>query len=113
MLLELGMTGYAMDKHILYPIRQLTVKYIRGSNKTTGYFYCKNGINILNTSSSPIKLSNRIKRYLQVQWISLTKIIKNMIKKIKNKNEIVQCQQKRFTIPSNPNCDIKIIFKND
>ena len=29
MLLELEMTGYAMDKHILYPIRQLTVKYIR------------------------------------------------------------------------------------
>ena len=31
MLLELGMIGYAMDKHILYPIRQLTVKYIRGA----------------------------------------------------------------------------------
>ena len=31
MLLALGMTGYAMDKHILYPIRQLIVKYIRGA----------------------------------------------------------------------------------
>ena len=67
MLLELGMTGYAMDKHILYPIRQLTVKYIRGSKKTSGQFYCKNDINIINTSSSPIKLSNLIKIYLQVQ----------------------------------------------
>ena len=81
MLLELGMTGYAMDKHILYPIRQLTVKYIRGSNKTIGYFYCKNGINILNTSYSPVKIFNLIKIYLQVQRISLTKIIKNMKKK--------------------------------
>ena len=70
-----------MDKHILYPIVQLTIKYIRGSNKTTGYLYCKNGINILNTSSSRIKLSNLMKIYLQVQQISLTKIIKNMIKK--------------------------------
>ena len=107
----MGMIGYAMDKHILYPIRQLTVKYIRGSNKITGYFYYKNDINIWNTPSSPSKLSNVIKIYLQVQWISLTKIIKNMIRKIKN--EIMQCQWKRFTIPSNPNCDIKIIFKND
>ena len=107
MLLELGMTSYEMDKHILYPITQLTVKSIRGSNKTTGYFYCKNGINILNTSSSPIKLSNLIKIYLQVQRISLTKIIKKI------KNEIVQFQWKRFTIPSNSNCDIKIIIKND
>ena len=82
-MLEPGKTSYAMDKHILYPIRQLTVKCIRGSNKKIGYFYCKNDINILNTSSSPIKLSNLIKRYLQVQRISLTKIIKNMIKKIK------------------------------
>ena len=110
-MLELRMISDTMDKHIIYPIVQITIKYIRGPNKTTGYLYCKNGIDILNTSSSPIKLSNLIKRYLQVQRISLTKIIKNMIEKIRNK--IVQCQQKRFTIPSNSNCDIKIIFKND
>ena len=80
MLVELGMIGYAMDKHILYPIVQLTIKYIRGPNKTTGYIYCKNDINILDTSSSPIKMSNLIKGYFQVQLICLTKIIKNMIK---------------------------------
>ena len=81
------MISDTMDKHIIYPIVQLTIKYIRGSNKTIGYFYCKNGINILNTSYSPIKISNLIKRYLEFQQISLTKIIKNM-----KKNEIVQCQ---------------------
>ena len=30
-MLELGMAGYAMDKHILYQIRQLIVRYIRGA----------------------------------------------------------------------------------
>ena len=31
MLLELGMTRYAMDKHILYQIIKLIVRYIRGA----------------------------------------------------------------------------------
>ena len=63
MLLELGMTSYAMDKHFLYQIRQLIVRYIRGAiNHSLNdilecmYFYIKKNLQMFQLKIIKIKV---------------------------------------------------------